>query len=221
MNTGHGAGNLRCRSLTSGAFTLIEVLIVVALVAILTALIAPSLQGLLGIVGGRGGVTALSGAIEQARLEAIKNGVPAFVGFPDDITNEEAFSSVIICRARRSDEEQAGAGPVIVVSRWLRLPRGVFIDPESLKTAVTTTQSLSGQLPRLATNNVASLRSLKFDRFGKLAWSQTNVPVLRVGEGVFDGSTVRFTPNTNNYYELTIQPLTGHVVVRDAAAQSP
>lgn len=203
------------------AFTLIEMLIVIALVAILTTLLAPSMQGLFGVVGRRGGANALALGIEQARLEAVKHGTPAFVGFAIG-TNEAAYSSFIIYRALRFDEAVTNTNLVTAVSRWMRLPRGVFIQPQDLASAVTLTQNVaSNALPRLGSDSISSLRSLQFDRFGKLVTTNVDPPTLRVGEGIFNGTSVTFIPDTNNYYELSIQPLTGQVVMRDGVVAQP
>jgi prepilin-type N-terminal cleavage/methylation domain-containing protein len=203
------------------AFTLIEMLIVIGIIAVLTTLLTPAIQGLMGVVGGRGGVGTVSGAIELARLEAIKHGVPSFVGFPAGLTNEEAFNSLIVYRALRADESATNTNKITVVTRWLRLPQGVFVDPQSLDTSLMTTQGVSGIFPRLTSNAVTSVRSLKFDRFGKLGSDVRDAPVLRVGEGVLIGTTLQFAPSPSNYFEVAVQPLTGHVVVRDAAKAAP
>lgn len=201
----------------AAAFTLVEMLIVIALVAVLSALLVPSMQGLFGVVGRRGGANTLAMGFEQAKLEAIKHGTAAFVGFATTI-NEDTFSSFIVYRALRSDEAVTNTNLITPVSRWVRLPRGVFIAPPTLAAAVTSTQSSipAGLLPRLGGSNVASLRSIKFDRFGKLDTTKTNIS-LRVGEGILTGDQLVFTPSASNYYELTIQPLTGQVVMRDGA----
>jgi prepilin-type N-terminal cleavage/methylation domain-containing protein len=201
------------------AFTLIELLVVIAIIAVLSALLVPSMQGLFGVVGRRGGANTLAMGFEQAKLEAIKHGTAAFVGFANS-TNEDAFSSFIVYRALRFDESATNTNLFTPVSRWIRLPRGVFIAPPTLAAAVTSTQSsiTPGLLPRLGGSNVASLRSIKFDRFGKLDTTNTDIS-LRVGEGILTGDQLVFTPNENNYYELTIQPLTGQVVMRDGAVE--
>jgi prepilin-type N-terminal cleavage/methylation domain-containing protein len=203
------------------AFTLIEILVVVALVAILSALLVPSMQGLFGVVGRRAGANTLALGIEQARLEAIKHGTASFVGFIN-ANNEAAFSSFIIYRALRFDEAATNTNLVTAVSRWIRLPRGVFMEPKDLAGVVSLTQSISaGILPRFAGTSISSVRSIKFDRFGKLATTDTNPPTLRVGEGLLKGTELTFIPNEGNYYELSIQPLTGQVAMRDGALDSP
>jgi prepilin-type N-terminal cleavage/methylation domain-containing protein len=203
------------------AFTLVEMLIVIALVAILTTLLAPSLQGLFGVAGRRGGVNALSAALEQARLSAVENGTSAYVGFATASTNQDAkYNAVIVFRARRDDESGAAFVPL---SRWLRLPTGVHLQPASISSAATTSvSSLTGVLPRLGSEQLASVPVIEFDRFGRLKnQGSTNSRVLVVGEGVVvDASTVQFRSGTNAY-ALTVLPLTGRVQIADTNASTP
>lgn len=191
------------------AFTLIEMLIVIALIAMLSALLVPAMKGLTGVAGVRGGVNTLTGALEQARLTAMQNGTTAYVGFPFQATNKESsHSSVIILR-----RDTTNTNNVVAVTRWIKLPQGIMIEPGA-NFATNTTLSGTANLPRLDTQsvNVSSLAVLSFDRFGKLR-PDTQPVTLRLGEKVDRES--EFLGSTNNCFELTVQPLTGRVVIRD------
>jgi hypothetical protein len=158
-------------------------------------------------------LNTLSGALEQARLSAIENGVPAYVGFPSSGTNELAFSSVIVYRAGKLGESN-----VVPVSRWVRFPTGVFLDPSSISNAAPdTTIGIGAFLPKLGGGSVTDLAYIAFDRFGKVRGNPNLKRELRVGEGVFDSGKVTFKPSTNNYYALTLLPYTGRVQVTDAS----
>ena len=197
----------------AGAFTLVEMLVVIALVAILTTLIAPSLQGLFGVAGRRGGANALSAALEQARLAAVENGTSAYVGFASASTNQDAaYNSVIVFRARRDDEAGAAFVPL---SRWLRLPTGVHLEPDSIPS--TTVSGLSGILPRLGSEALVTTPVIEFDRFGRLR-NQSTTPVLKVGEGVVVGGDVQFRSGTNALYAVSVLPLTGRVQISETNA---
>ena len=191
----------------SRAFTLLEVLITVALIALLSSLLVPSMRGLMGSAGPRGGVNVVASAIEQARLSALESGVSAYVGIPAELPGgENPFSAVIVFREARDDE----SGDFVAVSRWMRLPRSVHVDTSSLTESV----SAGSALPKLGTEQVDELRALRFDRFGKL-YDSSNVQTMRVGEKIeAEGD---FT--TGNYFELTVQPLTGRAVITERTAK--
>lgn len=186
-------------------------LIVIAIIALLTSLTLPALQGLFGIAGRRGGANVLAGAMEQARLAALQHGVSTYVGFPTSVPDAETgFNSVIIFRETRADERVTNGGSLYsVLSRWLRYPQGVFVDPATLPTAALTVTNL----PRLGTNRVTSVTHVQFDRYGKL---KPEVPLeIRIGEGTVDGSSVAFRGGANNYTALKVLPLTGRVKITD------
>lgn len=184
-------------------FTLLEVLVAVALIAVMSTLLVPSMRGLMGIAGPRGGVNTVASAVEQARLSALESGVDGYVGFPEDLPGgDDPYSAVIVFREAREDED----GSYVAVSRWMRLPRGIFVDASGLSGSV----SADGALPKLDSAPAGQLRVLRFDRFGKL-YSSENEQTLRVGE--------KAEPEKDflrgNYFELAVQPLTGRAVITE------
>jgi prepilin-type N-terminal cleavage/methylation domain-containing protein len=196
------------------AFTLVEMLVVIALVAILTTLLAPAIQGLMGTSGRRGALNTVTAVLDQARLAAIESGTTTYVGFPTNAANTtNGFSHLIIFRDARPDDTNTNP---VAVTRWQRLPTGVFFQAGSnLNDAVTTRSLPTRTLPPLGgSQDMTNLSVLAFNRFGQLQGVNTNVSLL-LGEKIEPNGAWR--GSTNNYYELRIQPLTGRVIVDDAS----
>lgn len=204
---------------TSHGFSLLEMLVVIGLIAVLTAMTLPSLKGLLGVGGRAGGASVVQSALEQARLAAVESGQTTYVGFPTNVSDQEvAYSSLILFREATPDE--VAAGKIIVpLSRWQKLPQGIYLQTGTNFAEVSTevtTSALATSIPKLSTSggavSISNISAIAFDRFGKL--KRANVPVdIRVGEKI--GPTNSFLGFDDNFIELTIQPLTGRVRVVD------
>jgi prepilin-type N-terminal cleavage/methylation domain-containing protein len=186
------------------AFTLLELLAVVAIIGIMSALLTPAVRGLLGVSGPRGGVNILSAALEQARLSALESGVPSYAGLMVD-TNA-GHSAVLVFRDPRGNE----TNKLVPVTRWVRMPQGVYHRSKDLDSFTVP----SGTLPRLGTSNVTSISVVRFDRFGRL--SQTTRPKV-VELGAMTAPDGEYLGGSQNRFELTIQPLTGRAIVADKA----
>lgn len=208
----------------SHGFSLLEMLIVIGLIAALTALTLPSLKGLLGVGGRAGGASVVQSALEQARLVALETGQTTYVGFPMDVADKEiAYSSIILFREPTPEEATAGKA-YVPLSRWLRLPQGIYLqegEDFAARTTNISAQALASQLPKLSTSSgpvaIDKIRAIAFDRFGKLKHAGAPVDFL-VGEK--SGPTNSFLGFDDNYIQLTVEPLTGRVRVVDRGRQN-
>lgn len=193
------------------AFTLVELLVTVAIIAIMSTLLTPAVRGLMGVAGPRGGVNVVSSAIEQARLSALESGQPSFVGFPfqsGELDEDLRYSSLIVFRKGRKEENEPAYVPV---TRWLRLPQGVFIEGD-----LNQTESPGSAIPQLAGKAVSTLAVVAFDRFGKLYQTEDNV-VIKVGQKAEPNG--QFMGGSDQHFEVTVQALTGRAMVVDKAKE--
>ena len=219
MNVQWGAGRLErgeCR-----AFTLIELLVVTAVIAILVSLVTPALQGLAGTSGRRGGLNTATAVLEHARLTAIETGATTYVGFPTNaVDRTNGVSHMIIFRGPRPYDTNAG---FVAVTRWQRLPRGVFYEwPSDVSSNALSLQSLTNPrtLPVLGNEQVTNLPAIAFNRFGQLQGPAQELK-LRIGEKITPEPGAVWRGGPSNFFELTIQPLTGRATVRDLSLALP
>lgn len=126
------------QSFPARAFSMVELLVVVAIFTILAVLTAPALPGLLGAKGVSKAASDVSSLFELARTEAVARSTFVFMGF-EETTNSSGIPELRVSAAASPDGSTTTG--LIPVSRMVRLPNirlvGYSDIPSSLKVAAT------------------------------------------------------------------------------------
>jgi prepilin-type N-terminal cleavage/methylation domain-containing protein len=193
-------------------FSLVEMLVVIALIATLTALLAPSIQSLMGVSGRRGGMSILSNVLEQARVKAIESGQTVYVGFPFESIDDEELAKSSVILFRPASEAEGGGDNFVPIGRWVRLPSGVYMQGGA-NFPVQDLAIPDGSLPQLDGVEVKNLQVVTFDRFGGVRGAAGTVE-LEIGEKARPNDE-GWLRSPDNFFTLSIQRLTGRVEVKD------
>jgi prepilin-type N-terminal cleavage/methylation domain-containing protein len=116
-----------CRIEARTGFSLVELLVVVAVVMLMAALLYSTLPSFLNSAGRRGAANVLLNTLEHARIAALESGQNVYVGFADrDFpVGDMRYASFIVFRETSDDERASGAGNYIVLKQWTKLPKNV------------------------------------------------------------------------------------------------
>lgn len=130
------------------AFSLLELLGVVAIIGLLMALAVPSIAGFTSPAGRKGAVIVVMNALEQARAAAIESGRDVAVLFwkKNGVSGTDANEPDALMLLRKNE---AGSGwePL---TRWIKLPQGILFHSEDANSLMQTSQPDSSLLSAVA-----------------------------------------------------------------------
>ena len=162
------------------AFTLVEMLVVMAIMVLALTALIPAVTSLSKSSGRQASTNNLIGAIEQARAEAIKSGQATYVVFPTSLSSTDAnlvqrysYHSYAIFE----DDPLNPATPK-QLSSWKTLPTGV-----SLRSAISSWSLASFQFT--PGGSAQSFPFLKFNANGEV--ESPVAPPANVLLGIFEG----------------------------------
>jgi len=190
-----------------GGFSLLEMLVVVAVVAIMMALMLPAIAGFSSTAGRRGAVNILMNTFEQARIAAIESGQTVYVGFADEDfpVEDMRYAAFVVFREATDEEKSANANrKFVVLKKWTRLPKNIsFKRVDSSLVPMTTASSTIPDIDKLK-NELGSAFSawtgncpvVAFNSSGAVAQPASNLRIY-LYEGYYAGGNDNFTRNKN------------------------
>ena len=187
-----------------GAFTLIELIAVMAIITIMLALLAPAVGNFQSTAGRNGAVNILMNTMEQARVAALESGRTVYVVFHRQVFPEQDAIMVL-----RAPDPTTSKPNYEQLTKWIKLPKGVLLHeigktdilaqnmpPTSSSTGssdeVTLDPSLS-PTPLIPKQSGEKFNVLAFNAYGGVSYptvSPNSKLMLIVSEGVRgDGGT--------------------------------
>lgn len=181
-------------------FSLLEMLVVVAVIAIMMALMLPAIAGFSSTAGRRGAVNILMNTFEQARVAAIESGQTVYVGFADaDFPVEDMRYAAFVVFREATDEEKTSGKSYVVLKKWTRLPKSIafkntsksLVGADELKKSFAGLASLMG-----SAQSDERFPCVAFNSSGAVEEPANNLRVF-LYEGYFAGGQDNFTRNKN------------------------
>jgi len=159
-------------SKSSSAFTLLELLVVVAVICVMLGLLAPAVASMTSPVGRKGAVTIVMNTLEQARVSAIETGRETVVLFwkKNGVAGTQPDEQDAVMVLRKSQDDTAWES----ISRWVKLPKGVLLDGADEDSAILQNAASNLTAPSLpslpGSPGINQLRFVRFTNSGAI-WS--------------------------------------------------
>jgi prepilin-type N-terminal cleavage/methylation domain-containing protein len=114
------------------AFSLVELLAVMAIIAIMVTLLAPAISSFSSTTGRKGAVNVVMNTLEQARAAALEKNCPVNVLFwRRDYPNRDAIRVVRDPSPWILDSKGQPETAIVPLTKWIPLPEGVLLHKPS------------------------------------------------------------------------------------------
>ena len=187
------------------AFTLVELLVVMAIISVLTSLCILGFKSLTGTKGLTGAGDQVGALLAFARQEAIaKDTMTALVIVTSPNTGKAAYRTLAVWEYNAATDGTTGTWTQ--ASKWQTLPTGIVIDNTSSAATFLTSSSVTPSLPTLQylgttlTSPTTDYAMQVFLPSGRLIPPTGSNPyILQLVEGFYTGSTPTYQhPNATN-----------------------
>jgi len=177
---------------TVRAFTLVEMLAVMAIVTLILSFTVPALDGLVSVRGRKGAVNILMNAAEQARVSALESSSDVYIGFAGSEFPEKDFSFTRFILFRKTTDQLDGNSTArfVPLGKWTRLPEGISVGSKNPSitynggnTGGEVTIEPADNFPMITATTV--LKTIKFNSTGMIETPSTSFLKLYIYEGYF------------------------------------
>ena len=175
------------------AFSLIELLLVMAVIAIMLSLLLPSITGFNNTAGRRGAVNTLMNTFEQSRVAALEAGRPVYVVFRRRTFPEPDAIMVF----RQPEDTSVGTWQYEQLTKWIKLPKTILLHkPGAVESLLSDSLIATSEFdvsrvpnPPLLASDDRPLKVLTFNESGGVSFpSEKAYRKLIITEGVRDAS---------------------------------
>ena len=179
------------------AFTLLELLIVIGIIVVLLVALLPAVNSLSKSGGRKAGVSNLQGAIEQARAQAIKDGLATYIAFPTTLPgtpNEEMIQRYSYHSYALFEDDPANPTTPKQLTPWRTLPVGISLrskkDTGAEQHGGIDTLPTGPTFPFQPTSNSASFPFIKFSGNGEIESPAADVLLVLFEGHVSSGTEI-------------------------------
>jgi prepilin-type N-terminal cleavage/methylation domain-containing protein len=203
----------------SSAFTLLELLVVVAVICVMMTLLVPAVGSMTSSGGRKGAVTIVMNTLEQARMAAIEKSRDVVVVFwKKNGTTSAADEQDAILVLRRDDSNNWEP-----IGRWVKLPKGVLFHSEDAHSEIL--KQNSSALAEVADATISALPgnptkinlgAVQFSSSGAVQLPSTSIGLrvaLTEGQRNESGALVADKQKSGGFEVISIARYTGRTTL--------
>lgn len=177
----------RCRS---RAFSLIEMLAVMAIIGIMLSLLLPAVGAFTSTAGRNGAVNTLMNVMEQARVAALESGRTVYIVFNRRIFPEQDQILVLRDPDPSLSTPESSNADYEALTRWIKMPKGILLhslkkpDLDILSVSPASNFDVAKSPVPISLKPGEDYNVLAFNAYGAVSFPKSPKLMLFVSEGV-------------------------------------